>query len=205
MEFLVLSFELLCYSIPMQQLILLDETVTSRFATFVASQALLAKFFVIIGVGLIYLMPLLFIIVWFAYSRKLALRVAITGLLAWQGLNKLIASLVDRPRPALSQIGTKELVFHRPDTSFPSDHSAFLMAIALTFYFSGQPRLGTLVLGLAILVGITRVGIGVHFVSDILAGWLVGALVAVLLQLIAKPLDTYLLEPGVHLARKLRL
>lgn len=189
----------------MPTLIQLDQQLTSSFSTFIATQPLLAKLFTGLGVGLVYFIPPLLIFVWFAYSRKLALKAAITGLLAWEGLSKIIAALVDRARPAESLIGVRELVFHRPDTSFPSDHAAFLMAVALTFYLSGYRKLGSLVLVLAVIIGLARVAIGVHYWGDVLAGWLVGAATVGLIHLIAGPLDKYLLEPGVHLARKLKL
>ncbi len=189
----------------MQQLITLDETLASSFSSLVAENPLIAKIFLTLGVGLVYLMPVLLIYVWFIYSKKLALNAAITGLLAWKGVSKLIAMIVDRPRPSESQIGVRELFFHRPDTSFPSDHASFLMAVAVAFYLSGQRKLGTFVLLIAVAVGVSRVAIGVHFPGDILAGWLVGAATAYLLYLIRDLLDKYLLEPGVHLARKFRL
>lgn len=189
----------------MQQLILFDESLSASLNSFVANNSILATSAKIIGVGLVYTIPILLIFVWFAYSRKIALRAVIAGLLAWEGLSKLVAYFVDRPRPSFSQIGTKELVFHRPDTSFPSDHSAFLMAIALTFYLSGHRNLGHLVLGVAILVGIARVGIGVHFPADIIAGWIVGAVVAFLIHMIERPLDKTILEPIIAFARKFRL
>lgn len=189
----------------MQSLLQLDATLVTNLSTLVAANPFVTKLCSIIGVGLVYVLPFLFIYVWFIYSRKLSLRAAIAGLFAWEGLSKLVAALVDRPRPSASLVGVKELVFHRPDTSFPSDHSAFLMAVALTFYLQGQKNLGNFVLLIAVLVGVCRVAIGVHFPGDILGGWLVGALVAYLLYLIDEPLDKYVLEPLVKLARRFRL
>lgn len=189
----------------MNALITLDERLASQFYSLVAASPTLSKLFEVLGVGLVYVVPVLLIVVWFTTSRKVALQAAITGLLAWVGLSKLVAELLPRPRPAISHIGVKELVFHRPDSSFPSDHSAFLLAVAVSFYLAGYPKLGHLVLALAIITGITRVGIGVHFPGDILAGWLVGLITVYLIQLIDQPLDNYVLEPIVRLARKLHL
>lgn len=189
----------------MHTLIQLDQSLSASYSQFTDSHTVLAKLSIALGVGLVYLVPLILAFAWFAVSRKAALKAAITGLLAWEGLSKLVAHFVPRARPALSQIGTKELIFHRPDTSFPSDHSAFLMAVALSLYLSGQKKLGHVVLIIAILTGITRVGIGVHFPGDILAGWLVGAITVGLLRLIDQPLDKYLIEPLITFARKFRL
>ncbi len=79
------------------------------------------------------------------------------------------------------------------------------MAVALTFYLAGYKKIGHLVLAIAIIVGITRVGIGVHFPGDILGGWIVGVITALLIQAISTPLDRYVIEPIITLARKVRL
>lgn len=189
----------------MQTLISFDEQLSASFYQLIASSGIVAKLFVALGVGLVYLMPLILLFAWFAISRKASLRAAIVGIIAWQGLNKLIASLADRPRPSMSQIGVKELVFHRPDTSFPSDHSAFLMAVTATFYLSGQKALGHIALVITLLTGLARVGIGVHFFGDIVAGWLVGLFVALLFNAIRQPFDDYIVEPLIRLARRLHL
>ncbi len=189
----------------MQELITFDQQLSARFSTYVGEHFLFAPLFKFIGVGLVYVIPVVLLILWFIVSRKVALRAAIAGVFAWEGVSKVVASLVDRPRPSVSQIGAKELVFHRPDTSFPSDHSAFLAAVAVTFILMGQRKLGYAVAIIAVLVGIARVGIGVHFPADILAGWLVGTITALLFHAIHQPLDQYVIEPLIKLARKFHL
>lgn len=189
----------------MQQLITLDEQLAAAIYAFTSNSSLLsavAKFF---GVGLVYFVPIVLLIAWFTTSRKDALRATIAGLIAWEGFSKLVAMLVDRPRPSASLIGVQELIFHRPDTSFPSDHSAFMMAVAVSFYLAGQRKLGNFVLVMALVVGICRVGIGVHFPGDILAGYAIGAGVAYLIHLINEPVERFVLEPLVNLARRIRL
>lgn len=188
----------------MQSLIQLDQSLAASFSSFVAN-SFLAKPFIFFGVGLVYFVPIILLVAWFTISRKASLRAFIAGLLAWEGLSKLIAHLVNRSRPSHSQIGVQELVFHRPDTSFPSDHSAFLMAITVTFYLMGHKKLANWMLAITLIVGITRVGIGVHFPGDIVAGYVVGAVVALLLHAAADPLDRYIIEPLVNLARKFKL
>lgn len=189
----------------MQSLIEFDQQLSARFSTYVGEHFLFAPILKVIGVGLIYVIPIVLLILWFAVSRKVALRAAIAGVFAWEGISKVIANLVDRPRPSMSQIGAKELIFHRPDTSFPSDHSAFLMAIAVTFILMGQRKLGYTIIVMAVLIGIARVGIGVHFPADILAGWLVGLVTALLFHAIRQPLDRYVIEPLIKLARRFKL
>ncbi|MFD9540385.1 phosphatase PAP2 family protein [Streptomyces sp. NPDC060022] len=67
------------------------------------------------------------------------------------------------------------------DWSFPSNHHAVIAAAsALTLLLTWR-LVGLLVLPLAILVALSRVYVGVHYLHDVAAGLLLGALVAPLL------------------------
>jgi undecaprenyl-diphosphatase len=61
--------------------------------------------------------------------------------------------------------------------SFPSGHAARLAALAvITVFF--YPTLGWLLGGVALLVAVARVAVGIHYVTDIVAGLVVGGLVS---------------------------
>jgi len=94
-------------------------------------------------------------------------------------LSNILKLSFDRPRP--------ELVAHTArvfTSSFPSGHA---MLSAVTFLTLGvllasiytSWRLRVFVLGIAIfltvMVGVTRIYLGVHYPTDVLAGWCVGA------------------------------
>lgn len=67
------------------------------------------------------------------------------------------------------------------NASFPSGHSSNTMAILLLFaLLSGGGWRTWLAMGVALLVGLTRIVLGVHWPSDVLAGWMLGAGVALL-------------------------
>lgn len=99
-------------------------------------------------------------------------------------LNSLLKFGFSRPRP--------ELVAHHTEvmtSSFPSGHA---MMSAVTYLVLGEMmaqtqssfRIKTYFLGLAILltllIGLSRVYLGVHWPSDVLAGWTIGAAWAIL-------------------------
>ncbi|HAM37363.1 MAG: hypothetical protein UU08_C0001G0043 [Candidatus Uhrbacteria bacterium GW2011_GWE2_40_58] len=63
--------------------------------------------------------------------------------------------------------------------SFPSGHATISFAAAVSIWFV-DPTLGLVFSGLAILVALSRVYVGVHYVSDIIAGALLGAFVSCL-------------------------
>lgn len=64
--------------------------------------------------------------------------------------------------------------------SFPSGHAARAFLIAVMATGLGPPSAGLILWVWAPLVALARVAMGVHYASDILAGMLVGILVAVI-------------------------
>lgn len=60
--------------------------------------------------------------------------------------------------------------------SFPSRHAACGAVIAVTALWS-LPGLGWMLLAVSLLIPVSRVLAGVHFIRDVLAGWLLGAAV----------------------------
>jgi len=62
--------------------------------------------------------------------------------------------------------------------SFPSGHSARMSALGSALFFF-NPFLGIILLALAALIAAARVVIGIHFLGDVLVGWLIGVLCAV--------------------------
>jgi len=69
--------------------------------------------------------------------------------------------------------------------SFPSTHAADSAAAATIFAWA-LPRLSVLGIALAAVVGFSRVYLGVHWPSDVAAGWALGTLVGVLLVFLAR-------------------
>jgi undecaprenyl-diphosphatase len=88
--------------------------------------------------------------------------------------NQAIAHLWERPRPFVDHRAlTHLLTAPSPDPSFPSDHAAAAFAIAFTI-LSFSRRAGTGFLLAATLIGISRIALGLHYPSDVLAGLAVG-------------------------------
>ncbi len=88
---------------------------------------------------------------------------------------------IKRPRPE----GEWGQIYRSSDPhSFPSGHAARAIMLTTIMLLSGYAWIGAGMLIWAILVDLSRVGLGVHYYSDILAGTGIGVLMGVLVQLI---------------------
>jgi undecaprenyl-diphosphatase len=107
------------------------------------------------------------------------------GLSAGLGLAlaQVVARLVDRPRPFVAHPAAVHLFTrHAADAGFPSDHTTAAFAIGAALVLRHRIW-GTVVLVAAALLAVGRVGMGVHYPSDVLAGAVLGTLCALLLHL----------------------
>ncbi|HPK31988.1 phosphatase PAP2 family protein [Ottowia sp.] len=81
-------------------------------------------------------------------------------------------------RPFALGLGTRWLE-HGADPSFPSAHAAALAAMAVAVLLTPlRWPVKAVAVALALLVSWSRVALGLHFPSDVLAAWCVGALAA---------------------------
>jgi undecaprenyl-diphosphatase len=99
---------------------------------------------------------------------------ALTAAALAMAVNQVIAHLWERPRPYVTHgLSTHLLAASSPDPSFPSDHAAAAFAIAFAVLaFSRRAGIGFL--AGAALIGVSRIALGLHYPSDVLAGAVVG-------------------------------
>ncbi len=90
----------------------------------------------------------------------------------------IVKRIINRPRPnkVLENVNTFNIRLY--SYSFPSGHTtaAFSIGISLACIF---PMLAPLTILLAALVGISRMYVGVHYPTDVIAGALVGTITAI--------------------------
>jgi undecaprenyl-diphosphatase len=151
---------------------------------------------------------------------------ALAGALAWRGRRRaalflaiavviggsvgvLLKELVRRARPDFP-----EPVYVATGYSFPSGHALNSMLIALAVLVALWPvmdRFGRVVMvavsaGVVLVVGVDRIALGVHFVTDVLAGWTIAfAVVAATGAAFLRPDDRGAMRrrPGVQSTRSL--
>jgi undecaprenyl-diphosphatase len=109
-------------------------------------------------------------------GRIAALHMALTGLVA-AALYRLLKRWTRRPRPFRAH---SEIIAHVPpldEFSFPSGHTlhAVCFTIIALAYF---PLLAPLLIPFALLVAASRVVLGLHYPSDVLAATLIGCALA---------------------------
>jgi undecaprenyl-diphosphatase len=119
------------------------------------------------------------LVAWLLWRRlpRLALYVVVT-VVGSSALNQVVKHAVHRARPVLP-----DPVAHANGLSFPSGHaqaalvgSAVLLLVFLP-WLRGAWRAVAFAVGAILTVGIgfSRVALGVHYVSDVLAGYVLGA------------------------------
>lgn len=90
-------------------------------------------------------------------------------------LVQIIKRRVNRPRPRLP-VGLESLVRAPDRFSFPSGHSAASLSVALPLALALGTAVGLLIAGVAVVIGVSRCYLGVHYPGDVLAGWLLALL-----------------------------
>lgn len=107
-------------------------------------------------------------------QKRMALFAVPAGLLAY-ALGLLVSHFYFDPRPFVVGHFTP-LIPHAPDNGFPSDHTLLVATFAVVGMFWNR-RLGFALSGIAILVAVARVYVGLHHPIDAL-GSIAFALIA---------------------------
>jgi undecaprenyl-diphosphatase len=121
------------------------------------------------------------------WSRRapVAAALATVSYFAADGISIELKRVIERPRPPVVDPAVHPLVSVPHDYSMPSGHAttAFATAVAVGLV---HPRLRVPLLVLAGLIAISRVWLGVHYLSDVLVGAALGSVVSLTLWLAAR-------------------
>jgi membrane-associated phospholipid phosphatase len=93
-------------------------------------------------------------------------------------ISEVISRFYIRQRPFAAMSDIKLLVPHSADGGMPSHHMVFMVSVAMMVYHFSK-KLGIALIVLSLISGIARISAGIHYPSDVLAGALIGALLAV--------------------------
>ena len=131
------------------------------------------------GVTVSTLVTLVSVVAFVIHGRWRHAAILGTTVLAAQFSSQLLKGFYGRPRPDLAPHGS-----YVYSASFPSGHSTISAAVFLTLAMliaSLEPNRGTkimvyaLAIAMVLSIGVSRVYLAVHWPSDVLAGWCLGA------------------------------
>ena len=107
-------------------------------------------------------------------TRLMAIAITVSIFISRLVITEPLKQILHHPRPYIVLENTRKLISESGDyLSFPSGHAATFFAIAIAVYFFDR-KLGILSFIIALLVGVARVYVGVHWPIDIVVGALIG-------------------------------
>lgn len=145
----------------------------------------------------------LFLITWWRARREgtthgmaLALLAPCAMVLAYLG-SETLKTVLRQERPCRAVLDAVAIAECPPsgDWSFPSNHATLTAAAAVAIVLAWR-RLAPVALPLGLLMGFSRVFVGVHYPHDVLIGMLLGTVTAVVVMLL-------LAAPAADLVRRL--
>ncbi len=127
--------------------------------------------FIVLGLVMLFWKP----------TRKAGLSALCAMLIGLVVVNFTIKPLVSRPRPWLVIGNFVNLVPEHDPNSFPSGHTNAAFAFAIAVCMSESKRwMKITAVCMAAMMGLSRLYVGVHFPSDVLAGAVIGSLCGLL-------------------------
>lgn len=93
--------------------------------------------------------------------------------------NIILKNVVARTRPYEMVEGLQRIIEAQSDFSFPSGHTGSSFAAAVVIFLRLPKRYGILAMVLAVLIGLSRLYVGVHYPTDVIAAAIIGTAAAV--------------------------
>ena len=171
------------------------------FQTFGNSKAfaVAAKIITILGEWWFVVLAAAILIV-FKRTRKIGMFVAVACLLTLCLNNYCLKLIVKRNRPFVDNkewVKLCELAGYILPTgySMASGHASASMAFAVMLFMFSK-KWGSVAIGTSVLIGLSRLCLCVHYFTDVLVGWSIGAAVAVLTYFLMKKVVKYIKNRG---------
>ncbi len=144
------------------------------------------KFITSLGDGGLIWIVLAAVLLCMKRHRKTGTAMAVALLIGYLITNLILKNLVMRARPYDVIAGLQALIGPLGDSSFPSGHTTSSIAAGFVL-LKGTPKyLGIPAFVLAVLIALSRLYLGVHYPTDVLAGALIGLFAAFCAKYIVK-------------------
>lgn len=122
----------------------------------------------------IFWIALTLILLAFKRTRRIGLTCAVSMIIGLVVTNLILKNWVARIRPYEMIEGLHLLIERQKDFSFPSGHATNSFAAAWVIFCMAPRKYGVPALILACLIAFSRLYVGVHYPTDVLAGTLIG-------------------------------
>lgn len=100
--------------------------------------------------------------------------------------NMILKNLVGRVRPYEVVEGLRCIVSPAHDASFPSGHTGASFSSAVALFPHLPRRYGVLLLVLATLIALSRLYVGIHYPTDVLAGLITGIAIGLCVNIVGR-------------------
>ncbi|GAB1787064.1 undecaprenyl-diphosphatase [Priestia megaterium] len=131
----------------------------------------LNNFFIFMAEYMVFVLAFIALIFWFTRreeNRMMIISATISFILA-EMMGKIAGTLHSNNQPFAELSNVNKLIEKAVDNSFPSDHTILFFAFCMTF-FMYQKRWRYIWIMLALVVGISRIWVGVHYPADVIVG-----------------------------------
>lgn len=143
---------------------------------------------------MVYLLAISLLVIWFSrtYQNRMMVIHASLAFVFAEVVGKIAGLFYSNNQPFAELAHVNKLIVKAVNNSFPSDHTILFFSFCFSFWLV-RKKTGTLWMLIALCVGISRIGVGVHYPFDIIGGAAIGMLSA---------FAAYLLVPRIRLIRK---
>ena len=144
------------------------------------------RFITMLGDHGYFWIALTILLLFFKKTRKAALASALSMIFTLLVVNITIKPLVARIRPYEVIEGLTYIVAKESEFSFPSGHSTSSLACAWVLFRMLPKKIGVPALVLGLLIALSRLYVGVHYPTDVIAGICIGIAMAELAMLVCR-------------------
>ncbi|MEZ2719515.1 undecaprenyl-diphosphatase [Niallia circulans] len=139
---------------------------------------------ILIAEYMVYFLAIATLLLWFSSKKKNRMMVlcAMVSFLFAEIGGKIAGLLHSNYQPFEELLNVNKLIEKAVDNSFPSDHTILFFSICLSFYLFKR-GIWLLWVILALIVGISRIWVGVHYPMDVFVGAFIATMSSILVYL----------------------